>query len=162
MVHIQPSSITKMFRTLYTILHSYFSHLSEHPDFQSSTWHFLLTTRDIASSTIQVPSCRMSACPHHNTGSWQGSGCYSRFLVSIVWLVSFSEGGLAKETSLNGTVTSVPNLAEAAWQGWRDFLISSGLPLNVSLVLSIVPWMERAQSSFLPLGFTSTAMKSGV
>lgn len=57
MVHIQPSTTTKMFRTLYTILHPYFSHLSEYPDFQNSTRHFPLTTRDFArSSAIQVPS----------------------------------------------------------------------------------------------------------
>lgn len=56
MVHIQPSSISKMFRTLYTIEHPHFSHLSEYPDFQN----FLLTTRDISSSAIQVPSC---GCP---------------------------------------------------------------------------------------------------
>lgn len=57
MVHIQPSTITKMFRTLYTVLHPYFSHLSGYADFQSSTLHFPQTIGDVAmSSAIKVPT----------------------------------------------------------------------------------------------------------
>lgn len=60
MVHIQPSAITKMFRTVYTI-HPYFSHFSGYPDFQkNSTLHIPLnitTDGDIAmSSAIKVPT----------------------------------------------------------------------------------------------------------